>query len=188
MKPSLPSFQDLNQALSETSLKLHASQVHGLISGMICGNPDPNAAWEELVTGEKDSSEKTHRLLQSLFEISASQLDEFLFEFDLLMPADAEGLPIRAEALTLWCQGYLTGLKLAKVQMINRQPGEMTEAINDLIEIAKMNYEEVVANEEDEEAYIELIEYVRMTVILIYQNLREQETANGVSSTSNHLH
>jgi uncharacterized protein YgfB (UPF0149 family) len=64
----------------------------------------------------------------------------------------------------------------------------MTEAINDIIEIAKMNYEEVVASEEDETAYIELVEYVRLAVILIYQNLREQEKTSKSTSSSNHLH
>jgi len=184
---SLPTFRALNQALSKTTLKLHPSQVHGLITGVICGNPKSTAAWEELVTGGEDPA-PTHQILQELYDSSANQLEDFLFEFQLLLPADSEDLPTRAEALTLWCQGMLTGLKLAQVQIVDREASEMTEAINDLIEIAKMNYEDVVANEEDEAAYAELVEYVRVAIILIYQDMREAETSKKSANSSNHLH
>lgn len=60
--------------------------------------------------------------------------------------------------------------------------------MNDVIEIAKMNYEAVVASEEDEAAYVELVEYVRMAVILIYQDLRESESPERTSKTNKHVH
>lgn len=184
---SMPSYRELTQALNKTALKLHSSQVHGLICGILCGNPKSNAAWEELVTGGKETP-KTHELLQSLYDASAHQLEEFLFDFHLILPPDSQELPNRAEALTLWCQGFLSGLKLVQVQIVEREPGEVTEAINDIIEIAKMNYEEVVASEEDEAAYMELVEYIRMAVILIYQDIREAEAVKKSTSSSNHLH
>lgn len=184
---ALPNYTELSEVLNKTTLKLHPSQVHGLICGILCGNPNSTAAWKELVTGKKESH-KTHEVLQGLYDISAKQLDEFLFEFQLVVPADSQELPARAEALTLWCQGCLTGLKLAQVQIVDRNPGEMTEAINDLIEIAKMNYEDVVASEEDEVAYMELVEYVRTAVILIYQDLRGRDALKNAAGLSNHLH
>lgn len=188
MKPkSLPLYRELNQALSKTTLKLHPSQVHGIVCGMLSGNPKGEAAWESLVTGGEDST-KAHQVLQDLYEASSIQLNDFLFDFQIVLPPDSEPLPARAEALTLWCQGYLTGLKLAAVQIIGREPGEMTEAINDFIEIAKMNYEDVVASEEDEEAYVELVEYVRMAAILIYQDKRDEEAGKKTSQSSNQLH
>ncbi len=188
----LPDYSALEQALNNTALKLHPSQVHGLVCGILCGHPNSRtAAWEELITGseKKSNSKKTHDLLQSLYDVSAKQLDEFLFEFQLMLPTETEALPVRAEALTLWCQGMLTGLKLAQVSLVDRAPSDTTEAINDLIEIAKMNFEEVMANEEDETAYVELVEYVRMAVILIYENMHEKDASNvQVASTSKRLH
>ena len=187
MKPaSLPNYTELSKALSHTNLKLHPSQVHGLVCGLLSGNPKTNAAWEELVTGGKETP-KGHELLQSLYDMSAKQLADFLFEFTLMLPPDSDDLPQRAEALTLWCQGFLTGLKMAEVKIVGRKPSELTEAIDDLIEIAKMNYEQVVSSEEDEAAYIELVEYVRVAVILIYEDLRE-ESAPQTSTGSTHLH
>lgn len=184
---SSPDYRDLSKALEKTALKLHPSQVHGLVSGLLCGNPSSSAAWEELVTGGKETP-KTHDVLQGLYDATAKQLGEFLFDFQLLLPPESDELPARAEALTLWCQGLLTGLKLAQVQIINREPGEITEAIGDIVEIAKMNFEEVVSSEEDEEAYEELVEYVRMAVILIYQDLREAESVKKAKNPTKHLH
>ena len=169
---SVPSYQELEDALSKTTLTLHPSQVHGLLSGMLCKDP-PQTEWETLMMNDQCSDE-AQKLLQNLYDISAQQLAKFLFEFQLILPADTETLPLRAEALTLWCQGFLTGIKWAKIASASISQGEIGEAFHDLTEIAKMNYEEVVASEEDEEAYMELVEYVRMAVILIYQELHEE--------------
>ncbi len=187
MTISLPTYDDLAEALEKTTLKLHPSQVHGLITGILCGNPNSSTAWEELVTGDKEPK-STHELLQTLYNKTENQLEEFLFEFHLLLPSDEDSLTERAEALTVWTQGFLTGLKLAEVQIVDRPVGDITEAINDIIEIAKMNYEEVVASEEDEAAFVELVEYVRMAVILIYQDLHDTLNATQSTNSSNHLH
>lgn len=182
----LPDYTELTEALNETALKMHASQVHGIITGLLCGNPKNKAAWEELVTGNQES-DSTHQSLQLLYEGTAKQLSDFQMDFQLVLPEDGDNLQVRAEGLTLWCQGFLTGLKSAGVQVAGREPGELTEAIDDLVEIAKMNYEEVVESEEDEEAYIELVEYVRMAAIMINQELRDQDKAD-TSKQSTHLH
>lgn len=181
----LPDYTELSEALNDTALKMHASQVHGIITGLLCGNPNNKAAWEEMITGNQES-DATHNSLQLLYEGTATHLSDFLMDFQLVLPEDDDDLPVRAEGLTLWCQGFLTGLKSAGIQVVEREPGEVTEAIDDLVEIAKMNYEDVVASEEDEEAYVELIEYVRMAVIMINQELREEEKAKKAKSSQLH--
>lgn len=188
---TLPTYKKLQQALNKTSLKLHPSQVHGLVCGILCGNSTSSEeVWEGLIAGDKSEEESpaTHQLLADLYEFSKKQLEDFLFELQLVLPSDDDSLPERAEALTVWCQGFLTGLKMAQVQLIGREPGETTEAINDIIEIAKMNYEEVVSSEEDEVAFVELVEYVRMAVILIYQDLHESNETRQIINSSGHLH
>lgn len=185
MKTTLPKYQEIDQALQHTTLKLHPAQVHGVITGLICADPNNAKGWEELVTGQKETK-KTHDILQLIYEKTAHQLSDFLFEFQLILPSDRTALPDRAEALTLWCQGFLTGLKLKQIPVEGREQSEMTEAIDDIIEIAKMNYEEVVASEEDEAAFMELVEYVRMAAILIYQDLQEANNKKGNSSKQLH--
>lgn len=184
---SLPTYAELNRILSKTTLKLHPSEAHGLICGVLSGDPNGQPSWEDLITGDQ-GPRKAYDVLQNLYDTSAKQLNEFLFELQLVLPADSLALPGRAEALTVWCQGFLTGLKLMHVPITDRERGEMTEAIDDLTEIAKMNYEKVMASDEDEAAYIELVEYVRMAVIYIYQDLRESEAPKKIAQSSGHLH
>lgn len=180
----LPTYAELSRVLDKTQHKLHPSQAHGIICGTLCGDPTVKPAWESLITGGPETTQ-THTILQQLYDSSANQLEDFLFDFQLVLPDEEESLPMRAEALTLWCQGFLTGLQMVQVKITDRESGEATDAINDLIEIAKMNYEDVVASEEDEAAYIELVEYVRMAIILIYQDLRDVQTAKN---SSEYLH
>jgi len=185
---SLPNYRELDFALAQNELKLHPSELHGLFCGILSGNLDSKVTWETLVPDATKEVLEAHPILETLYTTSAQQLDAFLFEFQLLLPPDADDLPVRAEALTLWCQGFLTGLKLVHIQIVDREQSEITEAINDLVEIAKMNYEEVVSSEEDEAAYVELVEYIRMAVILIYQDLRSDRTTSTKMSSSLHLH
>ena len=185
---ALPTYPALELVLSETKLKLHPSQVHGLICGMLCGNASQRADWEALITGGEKESQTVRKTLEALYGATEKQLSEFLFELQMVLPEESVELPQRAEALTLWCQGMLTGLKISQVPINDREPSELTEAINDFIEIAKMNYEDVVANEEDEVAYTELVEYVRMAVILVYQELQGGAASLSAANSANRLH
>jgi uncharacterized protein len=181
----LPTYSALDQALSHTTFKLHPAEAHGIIAGILCGDAN-ELDWQMVITGDAEEKiEKTDSVLQTLYDATNKQLHDFLFELQLLLPEDDEELRARACALTLWCQGFLTGLKLAHVPFQVQSNSEMTETINDLIEISKMNYEEVVASEEDEAAFVELVEYVRMAVILLYQDLRDEAPK---IAASNQLH
>lgn len=186
---ALPSYDELNQLLLKTEFKFNPSQLHGLACGLLCGKQLTEKTWEDLIKSffpqvEKTNAQETasHLLFKNLYEITKLQLEDYLFEFDLVLPDDEQKLELRAEALTLWCQGFLTGLKLAEIPIEGHKQAEVKEAIGDLVEIAKMNYENVVDSDEDEAAYIELVEFVRMAIILVYQNEKEMMTANQVNS------
>lgn len=185
---SLPTFTALSNAFNKASLALHPSEVHGLICGLLCALPDKESAWDKWSATQHELAPATQESLKELLDLSAKQLQELLFEFELLLPPDSNDLPERAEALTLWVQGFLTGLERGHVPLTGRETSEVTEAINDLLEITKMNYEEVVANEEDEMAYVELEEYVRMAVILIYEDLHETSVSKNDPQSAKQLH
>jgi len=171
---TLPDFTELNLTLANNGVKQHPSELHGIICGIICSNQSVNN-WETLVTDLSDikSNDDLDTTLQNLYQISDHFLNEFLFDFQLILPDDSETLPTRAEALTLWCQGFLMGLQFANIT-VSGSNKDVNESLKDLVEIAKMNYEAVVANEEDEEAYTELAEYVRMAVLDVYQDLHHK--------------
>lgn len=170
--PSLPSYSSVTSALKKTPEKLEGAQAHGLICGLICANPEKTSNnWQKLILGSEPNP-TAQELLQELYENSYHLLSEFSFEFMLLLPNDSKDIKARAEALGLWCQGFLMGLKQAHFRIEHRAPGEVTDALNDIIEIAQVNHEDILENEEDETAYYELVEYVRLAVLMIFQELR----------------
>lgn len=172
--PSLPAYTEVEDALKKLSTHYDAAQTHGLMCGLISATSGKkNTHWEDMLGGKKDLH--SHEVLLQLYEISYHQMSEFSFEFSLLLPDDDVGINQRAEALGLWCQGFLAGLEKGKVPIQNREESEMTEALNDLVEISQVNYDDIAnnnENEEDETAYFELIEYVRLAVLMIFQELQ----------------
>lgn len=165
----MPSYQTLSTFLQKNALPFDASEAHGLFCGLLCGTTASQPQWQEILLKDQDPEIDTE-LLQALYAWTMQKLSDFDLEFQLLLPADKKPLPSRAEALTLWCQGFLTGLKFAHVSLKSKNQ-DVLEALKDISEIAKMNYEEVAANNEneDESAYVELVEYVRVAVLMIYQ-------------------
>jgi len=184
-KSNLPSFQELSKELNKQKIKVHPSQLHGIFCGLLAGKGNQMPSWPDAVALSDAHLAKVKNHLQSLFDASEQQFKDFLFELELFLPDDEQSLQARAEALTLWCQGFFTGLEFVGVRIKNHAQQEVAEAMDDLIEITKMNYEEVVATDEDEDAYIELVEYVRMAAIMIYQSLQHPDEAPKRPS---HLH
>jgi uncharacterized protein YgfB (UPF0149 family) len=184
---TLPDFTELDLMLTNNSIKQHPSESHGMICGIVCSN-QPIDNWEIKITGLSDikNDDNANKTLQNLYQLSDQLLSNSLFDFQLILPDDSEALPTRAEALTLWCQGFLMGLQIANIPVSGSQKDEVSESIRDLVEIAKMNYEAVVASEEDEEAYTELAEYVRIAVIDVHQDLHHQPSLTSERNLNLH--
>ena len=102
--------------------------------------------------------------------VPVGKLADTEMTFNLLLPDDETALSVRAESLSTWCQGFLTGLGLSGVQMSesNETTRDLREALVHLTEIAKLDIENIEMLDEDEEAYMEVTEYVRMVVFAIY--------------------
>jgi uncharacterized protein YgfB (UPF0149 family) len=88
------------------------------------------------------------------------------FEFDLLLPDDDKPVSERGPAMVDWCQGFLGGFGVVPTPA---QPlsDESDEALQDLAKIAAsdLNYED---SDADEEALIEVCEYIRVAAVLLY--------------------
>lgn len=183
--PSLPDYADVANALSDAKSPFQPATVHGLLCGYLsAGNNSPQ--WLHHVLG-KSKSRAAIASLETLYETSYHQISDFSFEFTLLLPDDDEDINQRTEALGLWCQGYLTGLEQSQVPITGREPSDVTEALENFIEIAQVNFGDINTNEDDETAYFELVEYVRLAVLMIFQELTPtQPPANGDDNTSLH--
>ena len=80
-------------------------------------------------------------------------MNQFSFEYNLLLPNDDTDINVRAEALGIWCQGFLTGLQQAEISLEKHANTELTDAIKDITEIAQISYGDIPSTDEDETAY-----------------------------------
>ena len=67
----------------------------------------------------------------------------------------------------------MTGLKQCDISLKKNHSSEVKEALADFIEIANVNFDEVKANNENETAYCELVEYVRLCIVMFFQELKQ---------------
>jgi uncharacterized protein YgfB (UPF0149 family) len=106
-------------------------------------------------------------------------------DFEPLLPDDDSPLGARADALSLWCQGFLYGLGSGTTADPARVSTEAGEIIRDFTEITHVGVEADEENEENEVAFAEVVEFVRVGVQLLFVELapaRGEEPEPGAAS------
>lgn len=180
---NLPDFEYLAEVL-----KQNPSEIHGMLCAMLCADETlDETTWLARISPELGEdcpcTAEAEALLQELFAISASQLHDENLSFYLLLPADEYPLSQRAYALACWCQGFLAGLGLGG--MVNGQlAAPVQEFLSDLVDIARLDSDSSGNSKEDEEYYMEIVEYVRMGVLLVSLELHSQSSL----TTSSQVH
>ena len=171
------SFQTLAETMQRAGALLGAAESHGMLCGLLCARADADpATWlvqtlGEVRTGDVLAEECREQLL-SVYRETAQQLAGESYDLRLLLPDDDEPLGLRSQALGEWCQGFLFGLAVSGEQDWEKLSPEAAEIGHDLTEIAGVAGPEGEDLEADEIAYAELVEYVRMAAMLIYEELR----------------
>lgn len=118
----------------------------------------------------KKLNENEWALFQKLFQESVKQTQHPEQEVQLLLPCDESPLSQRLEALRDWCEGFLQGLQL--IDTSGKQlalPPSCNEIVSDIENISGISCDEV-STKENEAAYMELVEYLRVAVMLLIEN------------------
>ncbi len=170
-------FEQLESALAGVGACADAADSHGFLCGLICaaGAAEP-PTWERELLGERAppgaALDRSRRLLGDLYRSAQAQLRSDDLRFALLLPGDVEPLNIRADRLGQWCQGFLTGLAFGGLSDTDGLSGEVNELLGDFSEIYHAEFDLDETGEEDEAAFTEIVEYVRMGVLLIVDALQ----------------
>jgi hypothetical protein len=170
-------FQDLDETLRRAGAACDAAESHGMLCGALCAGLDSNQAWIDHIlddaSGSAEAQQACRRNLTALRDSTHALLAGASLEFTPVLPDDQTGLADRTDALGEWCQGFLFGLGLAGARL---KPVEMSEETNevlkDLGQIAQAGFEGDEDSDEDETAYTEVVEYVRVGVQLLYEELQ----------------
>jgi uncharacterized protein YgfB (UPF0149 family) len=171
----LPDYNDVDSLLKQANATLEAAWAHGLLCAFLCAKPSASEKeWGELILG-KEESPKCISSLQELSELTYHLLSDFSFEFTLLLPEDSVDINQRAELLGLWCQGFLVGLEKCGIPLKGRTPSDITDALNDILEISQVSFGDIAENDEDETAYLELVEHVRLSALMIFCEIKKAD-------------
>lgn len=171
-------LEELAQALGRVGSVVEAPEAHGVVAGAACAGEDQAGAAVLEILGDGDPNDAAWRDAQERLATMALDIHRGLqsedFSFQPLLAPDEAPLARRADSLAQWCQGFLYGLTLGGYGDFARLPGELPELMADLREIAYRFGPEVTVGEsaEEEGAYAELVEYVRVGAMLTWAGLR----------------
>ena len=182
-------YQDLETALRRLGSDTDPSELHGTLSGLLCAVEEVDLqTWLKSLFPERDQGDLLVQdikdYLAELYQHTQTQLNDPECGFELLLPGDDSGLEQQVSALGEWCQGFAIGLSLGGIEDFHNLPGDAGEAVQDILEIARAGTSyDLTGDDEDDLAITELVEYVRIAVLLISEEIHPNKQRVAKNST-----
>jgi uncharacterized protein YgfB (UPF0149 family) len=179
-------YDELVRLLSAAGAVSGPSEAHGLLSGMLCtgGGKPADDVWQEYLLGEGNTLSTAARdcisVLSVLQDEIARQYADDGFGFTMLLPDDEVPLGERTRELGRWCAGFLYGLALGGIRQDAAIPDTASEVIKDFYEISHADFVAESTDDAQEAAYMEIVEYIRMSVLLLYTEMSSMPTTMRV--------
>ncbi|WP_448211067.1 UPF0149 family protein [Colwellia sp. MEBiC06753] len=171
---TLLDFAQLQAILTSESVQIHAAELHGVLSGLISsGYEFESTDYQAIVcdmlnNGEPLPSPVKDTVKKLYSNIWQSLLDDS-FGFSLLLPDDDDAIAERANGLGQWVQGFNLGFGLQQKDA-GGHSDDVKEVLNDFAEIANLS-DDIDDDEATEQAYYEIAEYVKVSVLLCFAEL-----------------
>lgn len=167
-------YASIQAVLAAENLKTHASELHGLLSGLVCAgftreNTDYIVLVNDLLNNAEGLSNKVKSLIKIIFVQLWTDILDDNFQFQLLLPDDDESIVERGTAIGAWVQGFNLGFGLEQKNSAVLSE-DVKEILNDFVEIANLS-DELEEDENTEQAYFEIAEYVRISALLCFSEL-----------------
>ncbi len=175
--------------MSRFQVGINASDLHGSLTGYLCAGGKTTAeGWIDALAFDLDAA-RDDEIFPQLYRVCRQQLDDPEFSFEPLLPTDEVTLGVRAEALVDWCRGFLGGIGLAGTGRLgDGMSNDAREIVQDFSNIAASNLE-YTDSEEDEMALAEVVEFVRVGVLLLCSELDHGPSPQAISApASRRLH
>ncbi len=176
-------FTALNEALKNNQSGMGVAETHGLICGFLTSaQPDSSdKIWLNYILGDYDDNDllalKNRDTLLHLKTYVKEQYVGEEFSLKLLLPDDEESLSLRTQALIEWIEGFLMGISLGGLKQTEQLPRHSQEFLIDLGRFVAQLDPEPPEDEENESAYMELVEYVRLGVSGLYMDCQTDPNA-----------
>ena len=181
-------YDEFERVLREARAVPEPAEAHGTLAGALCSSRDYGLIeWlHEILPDDSPEGEALQSsVLQSVYHTMVRTLAGSDADFTPLLPDDDAPLAERADALSLWCQGFLYGLGSGPAADPSKVSTEAGEIIRDFTEITHVGVDAGDENEENETAFAEVVEFVRVGVQMLFvefASARGQEPAPGAAS------
>lgn len=182
-------YSELRAALQRAGFVEEAAGYHGTLCGALCVQPPEQVNVLNLLdNGETPlrADAEAAAAFRRLREQALVALQDDQLGFSLLLPDDAEALEPRVTALAAWCEGFLFGLASKPGLDINQCSEDAREILRDLTQFTRASLGEGEDLELEENAYAELVEYVRVGAQLIFMELRPRPVPDPTDSRKLH--
>ncbi|MGH8132742.1 MAG: UPF0149 family protein [Steroidobacteraceae bacterium] len=167
-----PDYTHIQQLLGEQRSLTDAAEAHGTLTGCLCAVTDYGFEdWLREILPEGRATPAAADSLHDLYTATAGALEQTDMEFEPLLPSDAQPIGARTAALAEWCQGLLYGLGSGAIPDAGGLPGDVGEIVRDLAEITRAGVDPGQDEDLNESAYAELVEFVRVGVQLLFEEL-----------------
>ena len=168
-------YSKLLEALRNLDSYTDLPEIHGSLCGFLCARKNQTAkTWAEEIAPQASNNDK--KKLEALFEFTEQQINSPDLDIRLLLPDDEQPLNQRTEALASWSRGLLYGLGIGGLRKETALDGDTQEFLKDAAKIAKMVHFPSNDSQEDEAAYNEIVEYLRMGLLLLYESLHPADS------------
>jgi uncharacterized protein YgfB (UPF0149 family) len=172
--PDLPDFRRVLESSQGMLDVADLAECHGVLCGMICRRNELTLTdyLDQLLALQlvHDPSPGFRADLMDVFETTNSQLADEDMGFRLWLPDDDQTLDERTISLAQWCTGLLAAF--SDGEDLEKLSGEAAEALEDISQIAKAGISADEDSEEDEIAFVEIVEYVRVITLMLREEFR----------------
>jgi len=166
-------FRDFEDALAAAGSLADAAEAHGSLCGALCSmSPYKMQDWvNEILPDGAALSDEAAAMIEKVFTATATSFGEQGMEFEPLLPDDEQPLNGRANALALWCTGFLYGLGTGSISDLEALGGDVGEIVRDFTEISRATGDDAEGDESNEQAYAELVEFIRVAAQVVFEEL-----------------
>ncbi len=182
-------FDEIADHLVEQGEQLSPSELHGCLTGLLAGGVrgDSAAGLAGLNQAlDVDLHGELAALTMHLFQVTEASLSDDEFDFHLLLPDDDTELDIRVLSLGNWCRGFLAGYAraLAAAQRGDQAlAADSSEILRDIAQISQAGVDDdELPEDESEESYAEIVEYLRFAVLNVFMDTQAQLEASSAAS------
>lgn len=177
MQDDISGWNDWNAAFGEIPELASPSELHGLVMGIVTVAQAPTAdEWQHLLSQlafEPLEDTALQLLVDEGEDIAAALADDSL-DYMPLLPDDQHLLEERVQCLADWCDGVVLGFGLASGQL----RADESELLQDLQEVAAVEFDSNDDDEEGEASYADLVEFVRLIPVSLSTGRKKHALAD----------